>query len=196
MMKYALVGSVLALASVAGCSSDDDGGAGAGAAAGSGGSGGSGASGGTGATAGAAGEAGGSSGTGGSGTGGSGGIGGGDGGFGSDEQCADAPTQETCHNCCINTHLESRPALLRITADCVCTTAQCGTQCEATLCADPIVQPTPGDACDTCFQSALDPNNANGCAEQIVTACAADTDCNAPFACAEQRGCESKPLET
>jgi hypothetical protein len=176
----------LAIAGAVGCSADSGGTSGPG---GAGGVGGSGGAGGSAASGGAGGAGGGSGASGASGTGGVGGAG----GYGGDEQCATAPTKQECLNCCANTHPEGGPALIAVTSACVCTPAQCGAQCEQTLCADPIVQPAQGDPCSTCFQQTLDPGNSQGCADEIVANCQAMPDCWAPYQCAEDRGCNTKP---
>jgi len=187
MMKRALlVSTLLAFAGLAACSDDDDGGGGPGGAGGAGATGGAAGAGGSAGTSGAAGSSGGVGGS-------TAGAAGADAGFGGDEQCANAPTKQACINCCGNTHPEGAPALLEVTAACICQPAHCATQCAQSLCANPVVQPTPGDACDTCFQQNLDPGNAQGCATEIVTNCQANPDCWAPYKCVEDRGCEAKP---
>jgi hypothetical protein len=191
---------LFALACAASCGSDESSpgnpaGSGAGASGGSAGSGGAGASGGS-TGSGGAGASGGSGGA----TGGAGGSGGtagsgGSSGFGGDEQCATAPTQETCNNCCINTHPEGGEAAIRLTTACVCKAEHCQSDCATTQCATPPVQAPDGSPCATCIFTAIDPANTAGCVDEVVQACQADTDCSAPTTCMQTRGCEGKPQQ-
>jgi hypothetical protein len=181
----------LGLAAWSGCSSEEGGErrppGGSGGSGGDGGSGGSGATAGSDATGGATGGTNPTGGTGGMATGGSAGFG--------DEVCATAPFREQCIYCCDNAHLDARAALATITAECVCQSTQCQSQCATSVCADPPTEPQ-GEPCTTCFTNSLDANNAQGCATPIVEACQADSVCAAPFTCVDQRGCEAKPPET
>jgi len=197
--RWASFAGWLGLALAAGCGSDESS-PGNPAGSGPGGSGGVGASGGAGGTGGTmdagAGTGGTTAGTGGmggtEGTAGSGGAGGSS-GFGSDEQCATAPTRETCNNCCINTHPEGGPALVRLTTECVCKPEHCQSDCADTQCADSPVQAPDGSPCSICIFAAIDPANAEGCVEEVVLACQADVECSAPTTCMQVRGCEGKP---
>jgi hypothetical protein len=99
----------------------------------------------------------------------------------SDSDCRSQGT--ACIDCCSCFHQTGVTTFNTALETCVCQATVCGTQCAASLCATPVVQPATGDACDTCVNGAIAADAGSGCNAKIVTACRADPDCIALLTC-------------
>jgi hypothetical protein len=149
-----------------GSSTGGSGGSSTGGSGGSAGSAGSGATGGTTATGGSGGLAG---------AGGSGGSAGGT----SDAQCH-AMTAPKCRQCCGDGHSEGHQAYDTAYTACVCQAANCGSQCQQSVCATP-ANPGPTPSCNSCLGDVTGATGA--CAPATVQAACTDPSCAAYITC-------------
>jgi hypothetical protein len=73
---------------------------------------------------------------------------------------------------------------------CACTTpGTCKTQCAATYCATPSVDPKMGDACDMCLTGV-----EMSCDQQAGKACPGNADCAPLFKCYDDAKCDSRAM--
>jgi hypothetical protein len=101
-----------------------------------------------------------------------------------DQACA-AMDASACSSCCYNNHTSGANVASSAFYSCVCTPANCQTQCAQTDCnSSPDAGfPEAGDPCDLCEQQAAPYDGGGACGPQITAACNASTDCVAFFLC-------------
>jgi hypothetical protein len=84
-----------------------------------------------------------------------------------------------CIMCCQTDRMNGINAYVAIIQACVCgTNGPCATKCATEYCQNGGVN-TPGDACDTCLNTAL----TGQCASQVSAGCAANVDCAGYLSC-------------
>jgi hypothetical protein len=101
-----------------------------------------------------------------------------------DEACA-AMDASACYGCCYKNHTTGGNVAYGAFYGCVCTPANCQTQCAQTDCnSSPDAGfPEAGDPCDLCEQQVAPYDGGGACGPQITAACNASPDCKAFFQC-------------
>ncbi len=101
-------------------------------------------------------------------------------------ECSDKPKQAACTTCCVNAHMDGAGAYLFAVSECVCVDARCQRECGTTFCA---AEPKdPDAACNACITA-----NTGPCTAQIKAFCTADPDCVAFDTCMGESDCTTKP---
>jgi hypothetical protein len=90
-----------------------------------------------------------------------------------------------CYDCCDQHHMTGSTTYYDALFTCVCTAANCQTQCAQTDCsmADDAGSSMTGDPCDLCEQQYAPDDGGGACGTPIATACNADPDCTAWLNC-------------
>ena len=114
-------------------------------------------------------------------------------------QCmAVTSTFEECRGCCKAPYPDGYNQLINILRTCVCKTENCGTECEATVCANGKAQL--GDACEVCLDGL--PPDAGGdggagaqdtCSDEVLANCSNDAVC-LPYLGCLVNACQAKPF--
>jgi hypothetical protein len=101
-----------------------------------------------------------------------------------DNACA-AMDAGACYGCCFNNHPNGVNVADNAYYGCVCTAANCQTQCAQTDCSSSPEAgfPEAGDPCDLCEQQVAPYDGGGACGPQITAACNASPDCVAFFQC-------------
>ncbi len=108
---------------------------------------------------------------------------------GSDQACQMMGTTTACVSCCSSLHPAGFTAFQNQLLACECSAnggmAVCQTPCATELCAMPPMQPTTGDACDTCVQGSLGVGDGGlgACVSPVIGGCMADPTCNTYLNC-------------
>jgi hypothetical protein len=102
-----------------------------------------------------------------------------------DEACAAMSDAAACSNCCLSNHPSGASVVTSAFYGCVCTPANCQTQCAQTDCSSSpdAGYPEAGDPCYVCEEQAAPYDGGGACGPQITAACNASTDCVAFFHC-------------
>jgi len=101
-------------------------------------------------------------------------------------ECAGEATQDACVTCCTNAHNDGAMGYFNALVDCACETANCASQCAATLCNQASPQ-NPDAACNACIQS-----KTSVCAPHIQASCDLEPECVKFMTCVNDSKCTSK----